>query len=342
MDPSPAGSPGGLVDVPHPGTPTRFAGRDTRRADRIFAGIARSAGILVLVIIAAIAIFLVLQARSSLGAVHGGLGGFLSQKQWNPDAPNHVFGIAALVFGTVVAAALALLFATPIAVGVALFTTEYAPRRLASLVSSLTDLLAAVPSVIYGLWGALFLAPRMSGLGRFLTQHFSGVPVIGPLFRNTTGNWTGSLFVAGVVLAVMILPIVTAIAREVFKQTPLLEKEAAIGLGATKLEMIRLTVLPFGKAGVVSGAMLGLGRALGETIAVALVLSAANVITPHILAPGGNTIAANVSLLFQEAGSLGRSALIASGLVLFIVTFAVNFLARAIIARSGVAERSAV
>ncbi|WP_239373713.1 phosphate ABC transporter permease subunit PstC, partial [Frankia sp. Cj5] len=221
------------------------------------------------------------------------------------------------------------IIAVPVAVGIALFITVYAPRRLATPLAFIVDLLAAVPSVVFGLWGLIVLVPRMNGLQQWLTDYFGWIP----LFSTDDGLVGRSIFVASIVLAIMILPIVAAISREIFLQVPNPHKEAALALGATRWEMIRTAVLPYGKPGVISASMLGLGRAMGETIAVALVLPASFNISWHILSPAGNTIAANVANGFSEANPIGRGALIASGLVLFIVTMLVNIMARAVIAR---------
>jgi phosphate transport system permease protein len=241
-----------------------------------------------------------------------------------------VFGIAALAFGTLLSSVIALVVAGPIAIGIALYISDYAPRRLAKPVGYLVDLLAAVPSVVYGLWGVWFLVPRLIPMQRWLDHHAGFIP----LFQSRNDTFGRSVFAASVVLAIMVLPIVAAISREVFRQVPQANREAALALGATRWEMIRLAVLPPSRSGVTGGVMLGLGRALGETIAVALVLAASYNVNIHVFEPGGNTIAANIATKFGEAGIVGRQALIASGLVLFVITLAVNMAARAIVYRS--------
>jgi phosphate transport system permease protein len=236
-----------------------------------------------------------------------------------------------LVFGTVLAAVLALLLATPLGVAIALFISHYAPRRLAQGLGYLVDLLAAVPSIIFGLWGLQVLAPKTVPLSRWLEDNLGFLPFFaGP--TSTTGR---TMLVAGIVLAVMILPIITAVSREVFLQTPRLHEEAALALGATRWEMIRMAVLPFGKSGVISAAMLGLGRALGETMAVAIVLSVSPGVMSLNLISSANpsTIAANIALEFPESTGLEVNTLIASGLVLFVITLAVNMAARYVVAR---------
>jgi phosphate transport system permease protein len=284
-------------------------------------------GLLILGLIVAIAIFLVWEAVPALRAV--GLG-FFTEKTWFPDAAPAKFGVAALAFGTVLSSVIALVLVVPVAVGAALSLTELAPRRLSTFGGYLVDVLAAVPSVVYGLWGVYFLVPRLVPMQRWLDQHAGFIP----LFQSRGDTFGRSVFAASTVLAIMILPIIAAISREVFRQVPQAHREAALALGATRWETIRIAVLPPSRSGVVGAVMLGLGRALGETIAVALVLAASFNINFHIFEPGGNTIAANIATKFGEAGGLGRQALIASGLVLFAITLAVNMAARAVVYRS--------
>ena len=218
----------------------------------------------------------------------------------------------------------------PVAIGAAVTLTELAPRRLGTFGGYLIDILAAVPSVVYGLWGVYFLVPKLIPMERWLEHHAGFIP----LFQSRNHTFGRSIFAASVVLAIMVLPIVAAIAREVFRQVPQANREAALALGATRWETIRMAVLPPSRSGVIGAVMLGLGRALGETIAVALVLAASFNVNFHIFEPGGNTIAANIATKFGEAGILGREALIASGLVLFVITLAVNMAARAVVHRS--------
>lgn len=281
--------------------------------------------VLVLIILVAIALFLLQQA---LPAIHKDTANFLTEQQWRPDDTPAVFGIAALLYGTLVTAFLAMLMALPVAVGVALWLTQYGPRALARPLGYVVDLLAAVPSVVFGLWGLIYLVPKMIPLSAWLSTYFGWIPIF-----KSDAIFGKSIFTASVVLAIMVLPVIAAVTREVFLQVPRENQEAALALGSTRWEMIRLAVLPYGRSGLISAAVLGFGRALGETIAVALVLSANYTISAHLLTPGGNTIAANIANTFGEAGSLGRGALIASGLVLFVITLAVNFGARAIVAR---------
>jgi len=310
--------------------------RSTRRSDATFKGLTVSAGFLVFVILVAIAVFLVLKA---LPAFHADKSNFWTTRIWDPDNTLH-FGIAALVFGTVLTSALALIMSVPVALGVALYITQYAPRRIANWLGYATDMLAAVPSVVYGLWGAFFLLPHLVRLQVFMSHNFGWIPLFADK-DNQVSAYSKSVFGAAVVLAIMILPIVAAISREIFRQVDPSQREAALALGATRWEMIRTAVLPPSWPGVTSAIMLGLGRALGETIAVALVIGNVFTIDWHVLIPGGNTIAANIANRFGEASSTGRAALIASGLVLFVITLAVNLVARYVIYRSGKEERSA-
>ena len=306
--------------------PRARGGSAARPGDRIFRGASLGAGLGLLGVIIAIAVFLVYRAIPALRADSGS---FLTDIGWDPNNTPPAFGIVALAFGTVVSSVLALLLAFPVAMGVALFISHYAPRRLAGVLGYVVDLLAAVPSVVYGLWGIFFLNDRVKTTSAFLHDHVGWLP----LFR-ADGIYGRSILLAAVVLAIMILPIIAALSREVFLQVPSANQEAALALGATRWEMIRIAVLPFGRPGVIGATMLGLGRALGETIAVALVLSPAFLVSFHILEPGkGNTIAANIALGFGEATGTGRGALIASGLVLFAITLLVNVAARSVIYR---------
>lgn len=274
---------------------------------------------------AAIAVFLIAEA---LPALQANKGNFLTELVWEPNSSG-VFGIAALAFGTVLSSALALVIATPVAVGVALFISHYAPRRLAAPLGYLVDLLAAVPSVVYGLWGVAFLVPLLRTPSQWLNENLGWFP----LFAGEGVIGGKTMLAGGIVLAIMILPIIAAISREVFLQAPKMNEEAALALGATRWEMIRMAVLPFGRPGVISAAMLGLGRAMGETIAVALIFPATFDITFQILTPNANSIAANIANGYGEATDIGRGALIASGLVLFVITLLVNIAARAVINR---------
>jgi phosphate transport system permease protein len=303
----------------------RAARGATRPGDRIFLGLSRGSGILLLVIMAAIAVFLTYRASLAISKDEAN---FLTTFEWNATALPPKFGIAVLAFGTVVSSIVAMVIAVPIAVAIALFLSHYAPRRLSGPIAYVIDLLAAVPSIVYGLWGALILVPHMNGLFGWLDSYLGWTGIF---------SWEGgaprSMLTVGILLAIMILPIVTNVSREVFRQAPLMIEEAALALGATRWEVIRMAVLPFGRSGVISASMLGLGRALGETMAVATVLSPTFTIQTSLLDPGGGTFAQNIASKFGEATEQGRDALIASGLVLFVITLVVNGAARAIIAR---------
>jgi phosphate transport system permease protein len=233
--------------------------------------------------------------------------------------------IGPLVLSTVLAALIALVVAVPFAVGIALFISHYAPRRVATPVAYVIDLLAAVPSVVFGLWGGRYLAQLLQPAHVWLSEHAGWLPIFGSP-PSPNGR---SLLTAGIVLAIMILPIVTAISREVFAQTPRLHEEAALALGATRWEMIRYAVFPYARSGMVSGVMLGLGRALGETMAVAMVLAVSPAATLDIIGTAAPaTIASNIALNYMEATPSRQSLLIATGLVLFAVTFLINVAAR--------------
>ena len=297
------------------------------RPDRVYRGITAAAGSTTLVIMGLIALFLLLRAAPALRQAGWS---FLTVHEWAPEASPPRFGVAAVVYGTVVISAIALLFAVPLALGTALFINEVAPRRLRRGLTSLVDLLAAVPSLIYGIWGFGFLQPRLYGVGRWLSDHVGFVPI----FETRTQAFGSSMFVCGLVVALMVLPITTSVVREVFSQAPPGEREGALALGATRWGMIRMVVLPFGRGGIVGGTMLGLGRALGETIAITLIISPSTVISPRILDPGGQSIASLIALRFSEANDFGLRALMAAGLALFVLTLIVNLGATAIVSRS--------
>jgi phosphate transport system permease protein len=290
-----------------------------------FRGLSVTSGAMVLVIIVAIAIFLISKATPALKADSVN---FLTFKEWFANENPARFGIAALAFGTLLSSIIALLVAVPISLGIALFLSHYAPKRLATPLGFVIDLLAAVPSVVFGFWGRDTFKPPVRDFSIWLNDHFSWIPIFGG-----EGPFGSSILLGSLVLAIMVLPIVTSLSREVFQQTPRMNEEAALALGATKWEMIRTAVLPYGKPGVIAAVMLGLGRALGETIALAMTLNATFTLSFNIIENGGNSIAANIANCFGEANETGRGALIASGLVLFAITLVVNMTARAIIYR---------
>ncbi|MGY2078400.1 phosphate ABC transporter permease subunit PstC [Modestobacter sp. SYSU DS0657] len=292
-----------------------------RPGDRIFAGTAKGAGILILVILAGVAVFLISESVPALTASADEL----------PGGGGLASYIGPLIFGTLLSAVIALLVATPLAVAIALFITFFAPRRLAAGLGYVVDLLAAIPSIVYGFWGIAWLAPRLVPFYRWLEETLGFLPFFaGPV--SSTGR---TMLTIGLVLGVMILPIVSAISREVFSQVPTLHTEAALALGATRWEMIKMAVIPYGKSGIIGGAMLGLGRALGETMAVAIILSgsAAGITWALISSANPQTIAANIALQFPESTGLAVNTLIASGLALFVITLLVNMLARWVVNR---------
>jgi phosphate transport system permease protein len=304
-----------------PGLPS--GGGTTRLGDRLFALLSSGAAGFVVVLVALVAAFLVVK---SVPSIEHDKVNFFTSTEWSPEPGNLRFGIANLLWVTVIISLVGLVLAVPVAIGIALFVTQYAPRRIARPVGYVIDLLAAIPSIVYGIWGAAALSPKLEPVQRALSH----IPI--GIFDLKQPNRT--IFDGGVVLAVMILPIITAISRDVFDRTPRANVEAALALGATKWEMIRTAVLPFGRAGVVSGSMLGLGRALGETIAVYLIVSTVGGPFSFSIFNGGETFAskiANGSAEFNNPSSTG--AYLAAGLVLFVLTFVVNAAARAIVTR---------
>jgi phosphate transport system permease protein len=303
--------------------------------DRIFRYQLTAAGTVVLAIMAAVGLFLLLRAGQALRATGFS---FLTTSQWQPDV--HRFGIAAVLTGTLLIAAVAVTVSVPLALGTALFISDVAPRRLRRTLVAMVDLMAAVPSVVYGLWGLFFLQKNVIGLSRWLSDWFGWIPFLHvdgaqpgqPLASASV--YTASTFIAGIVVALMVAPIQCSVMREVFTQAPAGEREGAYALGATRWGMIRAVVLPYGKGGVIGGTMLGLGRALGETIAVYLIISPVFSIQPHILQTGTNSVSSLIALHYGDASDFGMSALMAAGLALFLLTLVVNFTASSIVARS--------
>ena len=309
-----------------PETANRSTGRT---GDRVIGFLTSAAGVSIILTVVLVGAFLLWQAIPSLLAdqVY-----FLFSREWDvSDTDNLRFGILDLLYTTVLSSVVAMALAVPVAIGIALFITEYAPLRLSKPVAYTVDLLAAVPSIIFGLWGIMVFAPAMKPFADFLNDTLGWFPLFGDGIKSP-----GTVFSASMVLAIMILPIITAISREVYAQTPLLNKEAALALGATKWEMIRTSVLPFGRPGVISASMLGLGRALGETIAVMIILSKAAPDSPFnpSLFAGGETFASKIANNAAEFDSPEKTgAYIAAGLVLFFLTFVVNAIARWVINR---------
>ncbi|EOD66629.1 phosphate ABC transporter permease subunit PstC [Amycolatopsis vancoresmycina] len=295
------------------------------RADRVFRRVTTGAGLAMLAILVVIGFFLVYRSGPAFDA--SGFGFFTTVKF---DAANGVLGVLGLLYGTVVVALIAICVAVPLSVLAALFITEYASGRLRGFLTGLVDLLAAIPSLLYGLWGFSFLGPQVVPVSAWLTHNFGWFP---PFAHQDNTLFLNSMFIAGLIVSLMVLPITTSVIREVFTQTPPGEKEAALALGSTRWGMVKTVVLPFGRGGIIGGSMLGLGRALGETIAVSLLLPQVPQITTHVLQFGGATISGFIANNSGASG-LALSGLMAAGLVLFGFTLATNFTASVIISRS--------
>jgi phosphate transport system permease protein len=298
-------------------------------SDKIFRGVLRGAGIAVLFITGLILIFLVL--RSLTAFQHMGFRFFTTQSWF---ISTNQFGIAAILPLGVLIALIALFIAVPVGVASALFISEYAPPRLRRSLIALIDLMAATPSIIVALFGLYFLMPRIIGFDAWLAHHLGFIPFFHFRLANFAGNFAASTFIAGVVVSVLVIPIVTSLSRQVFSQAPQGEREAAYALGSTRWGMVRTVVLPYGRAGVIGASMLGLGRALGETIAVSFILTPIFVFNYHVLESGGNSVTFMIASHLLEAGSTEISALFAAGLVLFVMTLAINTIAAIVINRS--------
>jgi len=313
----------------------RQIGATNGRGDRTFFRGLSASGVVVLVITGAVGIFLAFEAAQALA--DAGLG-FFTTSEWEVDRGR--YGIAAVLGFTILIAAVAVAIALPISVATALFITEVAPQRLKSTLVALVDLMAAVPSIVYGLWGLFLLQGQALGVARWISTYFGWLPffsVSGADPDNPLSNasvFTASTFIAGIVVAMMVMPIQCVVMREVFSQVPVGEREGAFALGATRWGMIQVVTLPFGRGGIIGGTMLGLGRALGETIAVVLIISPRFDFTFHIFEAGSNSVSALIALRYNEASELALSALFAAGLVLFVLTLLVNFTASYFIARS--------
>jgi phosphate transport system permease protein len=301
----------------------------------VFRGVLRGGGGLVLAIMLLVGGFLTYRAWQALSVAKWD---FVTTEAWEPEGGH--FGIAAVLVGTVLIAMVAIVFAVPLALGTALYISEYAPPRIRQTLISVVDLMAAVPSVVYGLWGLFFFQGHVVSVSRWISTYFGWIPLFkvdgadpkDPLATATV--YTSSTFIAGMVVSLMVAPIICSVVREVFSQAPVGEREGAYALGANRWGMIRSVVLPFGKGGMIGGTMLGLGRALGETIAVYLIISPVFVIQPHILQNGTSSVSSLIALRYGEASPMGMSALMAAGLALFLMTLVVNFAASSIVARS--------
>ncbi|XVA02604.1 phosphate ABC transporter permease subunit PstC [Prescottella equi] len=301
----------------------------TRPGDRIFGSLASGSAVFITLLVAAVAIFLIWRA---VPALQRNEVNFLTSRVWDTDNINAMaFGVLDLLLVTVMVSVFALVLAMPVALGIAIFLTEYAPKKLSRPLAYVIDLLAAVPSIVYGLWGLLVFAPAIAPLAVWLNEHLGWIPIFADGSGSIRGG--GTIFTAGIVLAVMILPVITAVTREVFAQTPKAHVEAALALGATRWEVVRTTVIPFGKSGYISGSMLGLGRALGETMALYMILRTTSLSFSGSLFDSGSTIASKIALGYAEFNNnIQAGAYIAAGLVLFVLTFVVNAAARAAIA----------
>jgi phosphate transport system permease protein len=304
-------------------------------SDRAFRGVARAGGVVVLVLLVLVGAFLFYRASQAL---HKAGWSFLTTQSWNPNGGG--FGIAAVIIGTILIAVVAVVVAAPLALGTALFISEYAPRSVQRFLVSVVDLMAAVPSVVFGLWGFELVQWRIVSLSRWINDWFGWIPLfkvtgVRPHETQPTATaFTSSTFIAGLVVALMITPIACSIMREAFSQAPPGEREGAYALGATRWGMIRAVVLPFGAGAMIGGIMLGLGRALGETIAVVLIISPVFVIQPHILQHGTSSISSLIAQQYAEATPFAVSALMAAGLALFGLTLLVNIIAAVIVSRS--------
>jgi phosphate transport system permease protein len=312
--------------VPEPGGLRTGGRRSAVVGDHLFRYLALLGGLMVLVVLGLIAYTTTNKALPWFRAE--GFGAVLSDN-WDP-AHNH-FGALSLVYGTFLVGLLSLLIAVPVSIGIALFVTEVAPRRVARPIIYVVDLLAAIPSVVYGLWAIFVLLDPLANIYSDVSSATDGIPVLGTLFAQPSATGR-SYLTAGIIVAIMITPIITSITREVFATTPPSLKEAAYGLGATRWEMIRGSVFPHSRGGVVAAVMIGLGRAIGETIAVALVIGSSHNISAHLLGPG-DTMASAIVNEFGEASGTHRSALIGLGVVLFVLTLLVGIVARAVVAR---------
>lgn len=325
----PPRAPGSETRPPRPVVANRGTG------DRLFFRGTFGAGLAVLAIMVAVGLFLSSEAAEALRATGPA---FLTTEVWQVDRGE--FGIAAVLTFTVLIALVAVFVAVPLATGTALFITEIAPARARGTLVALVDLMAAVPSVVYGLWGLFLLQGQIVTVSRWLATWVGWLPIFAvdgadpsnPLANETV--YTASTFIAGVVVAMMVMPIQCSVMREVFSQVPLGEREGALALGATRWGMIRIVSIPFGRGGMIGGTMLGLGRALGETIAVLLIISPVFEIRPRILEAGSNSVSSLIALRYAESTELGLSALMAAGLALFAMTLVVNFTASWFVARS--------
>jgi phosphate transport system permease protein len=320
--------------LPPPEVRPRRISRKPTGTDRVFEIAARTVGATVLLVTGGIGVFLAWQSVPTLQRYGWS---FFTESAWQPESD--VLGIAAVLAGTVAIAGVAMAFAFPLALLTALYISEYAPAGLRPTLISLVDLMAAVPSIIYGMWGYFLVMPHAAAFSLWLHQNLGWIPLFSVDADPDAAVWDqsryiGSAFCAGIAVAMMVLPMSCAVMRQVFSQTPPGEKEAALALGATRWGMVRAVVLPFGRGGIIGGTMLGLGRALGETIAVLLIISPDFVIKPRILEVGTSSVSALIAGRFGDASAAQLSALLTAGFVLFLITLVVNTLAAVIVSRS--------
>lgn len=324
-----------LVDPSAPDVQPRRISRKATGADAVFVNVSRAIGASVLVITGGVGLFLGWQAFPTL---HRYGWRFFTESDWLPEAD--VLGIAAVLAGTVQIALVAMVIAFPLALSTALYISEYAPASIRSVLVSLVDLMAAIPSIVYGLWGFFLVMPHAAAFATFLQRHLGWIPVFDVKDTDPdaaiwdASRYTASAFCAGIAVAMMVLPMACAVMRQVFSQTPPGEKEAALALGATRWGMVRTVVLPFGRGGIIGGTMLALGRALGETIAVLLIISPSFDLKLRPLEIGTNSVSALIAGRFGDASASQLSALLAAGFVLFVITLAVNTLAAVVVSRS--------
>ncbi len=311
---------------------------EPRRSDKVFRGVVTSGGLSSLVILGLIALFLAYRGYEVLR--QEGLG-FITNAEWSitlDESANVVeshFGLSAMLVGTILCSLVAVVIAVPISVFSALFLNFYAPQWMKKILVAVIDMMAAFPSILFGIWGFLVLMPSVEYWGKLINKYLGWIP----LFEVKPYFFTRSPFVAGVVLAIMIIPIITSVSREIFAQAPLDRIQAAFALGATRWAMIKAVVIPHGRSGVVGGAMLGLGRAMGETVAVYTVLNIVFQINWHVLLGAGGNVASLIILKFGEASAYEIKALMAAGLVLFFLTLSVNAIANVIVKRTGKSGR---
>ena len=327
-------SPDGVEAPANQDAPRRSLVSRPSVSDSVFRSVAFSSGAITVAIMLAVGVFLSIRAADALGVAGFS---FLTEQEWSPETKK--FGIASVLFGTIMIALIAMCVAVPLALGTALLISEVAVGRVRGALITLVDLMAAVPSVVFGLWGVFFLQANVIPVATWISTYFGWIPFF--KVADASGHalteasaFTSSAFIAGIVVGLMVVPTQTSVMREAFSQAPVGEREAAFALGSTRWGMIRSVVLPFGRGGIIGGTMLGLGRALGETIAVYMIISPIFTINWEVLKTGSNSVSALIALRYGESSSFGLSALMAAGLVLFLITLIINFTASSIVARS--------